>query len=483
MLGHASAVALSYGLALFVLTVYGVEVCPFIEGLGYTGLFPVLCGGFAIGFAVRSWLSTIGVMTPLRALYVELAGWVLAGVGVTLYDTVVLGFPLGSGAKVIVGCLALGLPMSSYIALLVEHSMIVDAQSSGARMPPSGPAWSISSRLYRFVLASQVLLAIVLVLLVAKDFVYVVEEMEAGRRPAFMAVAVEIGGAFLVLLAANTLAARRYALNLDLLLRGQLAGMDAVTEGHLDAVVPVVSNDELARIGDRTNVMIETLRERERIKAVFGKLVSPHVARAILGEADGAELGGREVDAVVLFTDLRNFTTLSERSDPQGVVAFLNEYFTMIVGAVHAEGGVVDKFIGDAAMAVFGLEGGEGAEDASERAMRAALAMRVGLAPVNARLAERGLPQVNHGVGLHWGAMVAGNIGSADRLEYTVIGDAVNTASRLESLCKELGNPLLVSAACHARLSPELQGRLVSLGPCNLKGKSSAVEVFGLGAD
>jgi len=476
----ALAAALSYGVALLVLTIYGVEVCPFIEGIGYLGVLPILCGGFTIAFGVRSWLSRTERLTPMRALRVELSGWVLAGVSVTLYDTIVLGFPLTSGAKVLVGCVALGLPVSTYIALLVERGRIVDAQSSGVRSLPSGPVSSISTRLYRFVLASQTLLAAVLVLLVSKDFVYVAEELKAGREPAFLAVAVEIGGAFIVLFAANALAARRYAQNLDLLLRGQLAGMEAVTQGRLDAIVPVVSNDEMAQIGDRTNVMIESLRERERIKSVFGKLVSPHVARAILDDSDGCELGGREVDAVVLFTDLRNFTTLSEMSDPQGVVAFLNEYFTMIVEAIHAEGGVVDKFIGDAAMAVFGLEGGEGADDASERAVRAALAIRAGLGSVNTRLAERGLPQVDNGTGIHWGRMVAGNIGSLDRLEYTVIGDAVNTASRLESLCKALENPLVVSHACHQRLSPSLQGQLISLGAQSLKGKSSPIEVFGL---
>ena len=106
--------------------------------------------------------------------------------------------------------------------------------------------------------------------------------------------------------------------------------------------------------------------------------------------------------------------------------------------------------------------------------------MRSGLVPVNARLAELGLPQVDNGIGIHYGAMVAGNIGSADRLEYTVIGDAVNTASRLESLCKEVGNPLLISSTCHARLSPELKERLVSHGEFSVKGKTLAVTVYGL---
>jgi adenylate cyclase len=165
------------------------------------------------------------------------------------------------------------------------------------------------------------------------------------------------------------------------------------------------------------------------------------------------------------------------------VVGFLNEYFTMIVAAVHEQQGVVDKFIGDAAMAVFGLEGGPDAEDAADRAVRAALAMRSGLAPLNARLAKRGLPEVDNGIGMHLGYMVAGNIGSEDRLEYTVIGDAVNTASRLEGLCKATGNPLLVSSAIYERLSTELRDGLVSLGEHQVKGKAQSIAVYGIVQD
>ena len=480
MVKDSLTVVAGYALSVAVLSLYGVEVCPYIEGLGYLGVFPILVGTFALAFIGRTLARMRVQSSPLSVLRIELLAWAAAGLGLTFFDTLVLGFPLGSGIKVLVGCLALGFPLSTHQALLVERDLILEARADTQRRSPTGPERSIPGRLYRFVLLSQLLLVAVLLLLVSKDFHYVADAIAAGESPAFGAIAVEIGGAVLLLLGVNGLAGRRYADNLKLLLAGQLEEMNAVAAGNLEGVVPVIANDEMARIGDRTNEMIEGLRERERVKSAFGKLVSPQVAEALLGSEGGAELGGREVEAVVLFTDLRNFTALSERFEPQEIVDFLNEYFTMIVEAVHAEGGVLDKFIGDAAMAVFGLEGGASLGDAPDRALRAALAMRRGLGPVNARLVERGLPQIDSGVGLHLGTMVAGNIGSEDRLEYTVIGDVVNTASRLEGLCKEAQNPLLLSSNCYDHLSEPLQRHLVSLGGFAVKGKAEALSVFGL---
>jgi len=480
---HSTGVLLSYAVAAAVLSIYGVEVCPFIEGLGYGRVLPVFIGGFAMAFAARWLLIGKADGAPDRVMSVELLCWAISGLVVTAIDTLAFGFPVGSGAKVMVGTLAIAVPAATYQGLLVEYDVVLEAQRRTRRLSPAGPELRLSTRLYTFVVASQVLLAGVLVLLVAKDFQYVAMTLQQGREPEFLLVAIEIGGAFALLLVGTFLVAHRYGRNLDLILRVQLNALDAVAAGRLDEIVPVVANDEIGQIGDRTNDMIAGLRERERIKGVFGKLVSPAVAEAILEGEGGSDLGGREVEAVVLFTDLRNFTALSERTDPQGVVGFLNEYFTMIVAAVHEQQGVVDKFIGDAAMAVFGLEGGPAAEDAADRAVRAALAMRSGLVPLNARLAKRGLPEVDNGIGMHLGHMVAGNIGSKDRLEYTVIGDAVNTASRLEGLCKVTGNPLLVSSAIYERLSTELRNDLVSLGEHQVKGKTQSIAVYGVVQD
>jgi adenylate cyclase len=195
----------------------------------------------------------------------------------------------------------------------------------------------------------------------------------------------------------------------------------------------------------------------------------------VLGSEEETNLGGRQADVAIMFTDLRNFTPLTERCSPQETVRILNEYFTMVVSAVHRHGGVVDKFIGDAAMAVFGLDGDE---EMCDQALRSAFDVHRGLVGLNRDLVSRGLPEVR--LGVHFGAAVAGNIGSEERLEYTVIGDSVNTASRLESLTKELSSPVVVSRDFYNKLCDENKEGLVFVGECDLKGKSSKCPVYGL---
>jgi adenylate cyclase len=159
-------------------------------------------------------------------------------------------------------------------------------------------------------------------------------------------------------------------------------------------------------------------------------------------------LGGESLRVTVLFTDIRSFTSISETMDPQNLVALLNEYFTEMVGIVMDEGGVVDKYIGDAIMAVFGAPVPKAGDAAN--AVRAAVRMRTALGVLNARLAARGVAPLRTGIGIHTGEVVAGNIGSERRMEYTVIGDAVNLASRLESNTKELGVNVLISEDTYA---------------------------------
>jgi adenylate cyclase len=237
-------------------------------------------------------------------------------------------------------------------------------------------------------------------------------------------------------------------------------------------VETVRTGDELEDLANGFNQMVDGLRERDKLRVTMGKYMTEEVLQHVL--AGEVELGGKLLEITILFCDLRGFTTFAEKRSAQELVGILNEYFTEMVDCVMGEGGVVDKYIGDNIMAVFGAPVSR--PDDAMRAVRSALAMRAALAKLNARFAERGIEPLRFGIGLHTGEVVAGNIGSAKRMEYTVIGDAVNVASRLESKTKDLETDLLISDATRERLDPSID--VEAIGEVNVKGRAQAVKIF-----
>jgi adenylate cyclase len=201
------------------------------------------------------------------------------------------------------------------------------------------------------------------------------------------------------------------------------------------------TGDELEDLATGFNTMVDGLKERDKLRVTFGKYMTEAVMEHLLNGK--VSLGGETLTVTILFTDIRSFTTISERMDAQALVALLNEYFTEMVTIVMEQDGVVDKYIGDAIMAVFGAPVPK--PNDAIHAVRAAVKMRQALRHLNERLATRGMAPLKTGIGIHTGEVVAGNIGSEKRMEYTVIGDAVNLASRLESNTKELGVNILIS--------------------------------------
>jgi class 3 adenylate cyclase len=211
---------------------------------------------------------------------------------------------------------------------------------------------------------------------------------------------------------------------------------------------------------------------QSRVIQLFGKYVAPEIARGVI-DANG-EARAEQVEVTVLFTDLRNFTALSEKLPPGAVLEVLNAHYQAIVPAVHEQGGTVNKFIGDAIMATFGAPLRQG--DHAERAVRAALQMLETMEALNARLRERQLPELEMGIGVATGPVVVGTLGATQRVEYAVIGDTVNTASRLEGLNKELGTRLLLSTGTRDAVAAVLPTR--GLGEVPVKGKALPLPVF-----
>ncbi len=237
-----------------------------------------------------------------------------------------------------------------------------------------------------------------------------------------------------------------------------------------------------AALGYLTHIARRTVVQAVRLEVTnsqLGRYFSPGVRERISGE-DETLLGpgGRAQEVAVMFCDICGFTRLTETLPPAEVIAFLSAYHARMVEAIFAHGGTIDKFIGDAIMVTFGTP--DPGPDDAERAVRAGLAMNAALDALNAERARRGLDQIRHGIGIHYGPVIAGNVGTEERLEYTVIGDTVNLASRIEEACKILGEPFLISAAVSERLPAELPVRPLMEQP--VRGREAPVRLYAVGA-
>lgn len=214
-----------------------------------------------------------------------------------------------------------------------------------------------------------------------------------------------------------------------------------IRNGKFDISVKSKSRDEIGILSESFEDMARGLAEREKMKDAFGKFVNKEIADMIL--KNELKLGGERKTAAVFFSDIRSFTAISENLQPEEVVEFLNEYMSIMVDCVNKTNGVVDKFIGDAIMAVWGTPISRGNDTAN--AVEGALMMRESLKKFNRGRGSAKKPVINIGCGINTGPVLAGQIGSQDRMEYTVIGDTVNLASRIESLNKPFCTDILIS--------------------------------------
>lgn len=245
-----------------------------------------------------------------------------------------------------------------------------------------------------------------------------------------------------------------------------------IAKGNFEAKSNVETRDEVGELAKAFDKMVDGLKERDKVKTLFGKFHGTDIAQKLM---DGEmSLGGEKRTATVFFSDIRGFTSFSEKIPPEEVVDMLNEYFKIMVQIIQKNHGVVDKFIGDAIMAVWGAPESHG--DDEGHAIRAALEMRVALNQLNEERIKRGQPELLIGMGLHTGTLVTGTIGSDDRMEYTVIGDSVNMASRIEAATKAYGTDLLISEnTCDI-----IKDRFLveQVGEAEVKGKSEPLKLF-----
>ena len=251
-----------------------------------------------------------------------------------------------------------------------------------------------------------------------------------------------------------------------------VAGTRAIAEGNFQIALPVTSRDELGMLTESFNQMARSLREKEMIKRAFTRYVAREVVEEILKDPEQLVLTGERREVTVLFCDIRGFTPLAERLSPEQVVLLLNEFYTLMIETTFKHDGTLDKFLGDAVMAIFGAPIAH--PDHAARAVKTAIDMRTGIAELNVRRAAVGKEPIRIGIGVSLGEVVAGTVGTEDRMEYTVIGDSVNLAARLESNAKP--GRILISHRTYERVHDLVE--VVALGPLKVKGKEEEVEVY-----
>ncbi|MBF0250198.1 MAG: GAF domain-containing protein [Alphaproteobacteria bacterium] len=256
----------------------------------------------------------------------------------------------------------------------------------------------------------------------------------------------------------------------DTVMDAELSFGGEKTSGNV-TVLPLMSTDG-AKLGSM--VMIEDISAEKRMKSTMSRYMDPALADQMLAGGESDMMGGKDTTATVLFSDVRSFTTITEALGAQGTVALLNEYFEIMVDCITSEGGMLDKFIGDAIMAAFGIPLAH--DDDEDRGVRAAIAMMTRLAEWNVKRTEKGLMTIDHGMGLNTDSIVSGNIGSAKRMDYTMIGDGVNLAARLESACKQYHAHILISEFTQRKLKGTYRVR--DIDDVVVKGKTKPVRVF-----
>jgi class 3 adenylate cyclase len=252
-------------------------------------------------------------------------------------------------------------------------------------------------------------------------------------------------------------------------IRDLAEGTARVAAGDYSQRLPVVQDDDLGALTASFNRMQAGLAERQRLQVAFGTYVDPALAARLLEQGDDVFAGERR-EVTVMFVDVRDFTPFAEANSAEDTVARLNALFEIVVPAVVDAGGHVNKFLGDGALAVFGAP--NDLADHADSAVAAAVL-------IHRLVAERFDGELRIGIGINTGLVIAGTIGGAGKLEFTLIGDTVNVAARVEQLTKTTGDAILLTHHCVDALASRPTG-LTDRGSHALKGKSAEVQVFGL---
>lgn len=474
---------LHYITAFVLLIIYGGQVCPLIDTLTIPHWGSLLSAAFLAIILTRYLVLPHAMKNatiydqPTKQFALEFGLFIFYGFMLALYNTFALGFPVWeSGPKVILGFVIFGFFIGLDLSLKRERDIGKGIAREIVPENKTNKYTSLTRKFSVFALATVALIGSVIILAVAKDIFWMLHHPEAAKQSStHIAILAEVAFILFTLCAYTLLIIRSYTRNITLFFGNETHVLRKVRSGDLSERVLPLTRDEFGEIADHTNAMIEGLRERDRIKNVFGKAVSPTIATRLMHrEAEGMSLGGAMEPLVILMADIRDFTARTESSPPEAVISELNLWLAEAVESICDHDGIVDKFIGDGILAVFGLDG---ETNACEKAIACAQDM---LRRLN-QLAPGLSAPMEIGIGIHKGEVLAGIIGSPERLEFTVIGDVTNTTARIEAMTREINTTILISEAVFTDLPPTSdKENWTDHGEWSLKGKARPVRLYGL---
>ena len=299
---------------------------------------------------------------------------------------------------------------------------------------------------------------------------YSAQRVTLKMRPLFIGLMLSLAvGALLGMLVASA-----NATHVSRPLVALRCAVEAIGKGELETRVEVKRDDEFGAVGRAVNAMAEGLREREVVKTAFARYVSGQVLDTVLSSGQMPAVAGSRRRVTLLFSDIRGFTSISEKLRPEAVVELLNEYFESMVDIVFRNHGTLDKFIGDGLMVIFGAPVDD--PDQEEHAIQAAIEMQQEVHRLSRKWALAGRSEIRIGIGINSGHAIVGNIGSNRRLEFTAIGDTVNLASRLESATKEVAADILISEYTYDAVRGAFN--LKREGEIHVKGRTEPVMTY-----
>lgn len=461
--------------AVFFLAVYSRQVCPFIDSLPAAELLLNLMLVYLAQMVVRELMFDQLAAPSHRSLarhgfYLSAASWAIAGLlAMMLHEYRYPDFPLASHLKLLSAYWILG----SLILSQLDYTLLEQAErkhhieSNEAIQYLESMSQRILEGFFLFTLAPSLMM-----LLVVGRYVY--------ERLISVDAAFEVAYIGIFCICTALFVAYRYGQHLKKDIQLIIQGIRHIEQGRLAEYVGANRFDELGEMSHGINQMAKGLQLREKIKEAFGKFVDPNIAESFIQNyvqhGDALKMGGERRKVAVLMCDIRDFTSMAEEISPEELTELLNGYFSEMVVAIQQQHGIVDKFIGDAVMAVFGLVDSD--QNAALQAVHAGIEMQARLSSLNQRREQAGKKPIANGIGIHIGDVVAGYIGSHERLEFTVIGATVNLAARIESQAKLPNPPLLFSQQVADQIQDSLAVAYISTTA--LKGVREPVKLFTL---